>query len=54
MTMTILKDIPLNKLVPSAANVRRTGREAGIGDLAASIAAHGLLQSLAVRPLLDA
>ncbi|HLN24509.1 MAG TPA: ParB/RepB/Spo0J family partition protein, partial [Patescibacteria group bacterium] len=53
MTMTILKDIPLNKLVPSAANVRRTGREAGLDDLAASIAAHGLLQSLAVRPLLD-
>jgi len=53
MTMTILKDIPLNKLVPSPANVRRTGREAGLDELAASIAAHGLLQSLAVRPLLD-
>jgi ParB family chromosome partitioning protein len=53
MTMTILKDIPLNKLVPSSANVRRTGREAGLDELAASIAAHGLLQSLAVRPLLD-
>ncbi len=53
MTMTILKDIPLNKLVPSAANVRRTGREAGLEELAASIAAHGLLQSLAVRPLVD-
>ncbi len=53
MTMTTLKDIPLNKLVPSPANVRRTGREAGLEDLAASIAAHGLLQSLAVRPLVD-
>jgi len=50
MTMTILKDIPLNKLVPSAANVRRTGREAGLEQLAASIAAHGLLQSLAGFP----
>jgi len=53
MTMTILKDIPLNKLVPSAANVRRTGREAGLEELATSIAAHGLLQSLAVRPVVD-
>jgi ParB family chromosome partitioning protein len=34
-------------------NVRRTGRENGIEELAASIAAHGLLQSLSVRPVLD-
>ncbi|MGK9171544.1 ParB/RepB/Spo0J family partition protein [Inquilinus limosus] len=50
---TIIRDIPLSKLVPSAQNVRRTGREAGIDELAASIAAHGLLQSLSVRPVLD-
>ena len=53
MTSRIL-EIPLNKLVLSAANVRRTGRENGVEELAASIQAHGLLQSLAVRPELDA
>lgn len=53
MTISILREIPLNKLVPSAANVRRTGRETGLDELAASIAAHGLLQSLSVRPQVD-
>jgi ParB family chromosome partitioning protein len=53
MTSRIL-EIPLNKLILSAANVRRTGREHGLEELAASIQAHGLLQSLAVRPELDA
>ena len=38
--------IPLNKLVPAKANVRRTGGNDGIEELAASIAAHGLLTSL--------
>ncbi len=51
--MTDIISVPLNKLVPSAANVRRVGRETGIDELAASIAAHGLLQNLAVRPVLD-
>ncbi len=46
--------IPLSKLVPSLANVRKTGRDLGIEALAASIAAHGLLQNLTVRPVLDA
>jgi ParB family chromosome partitioning protein len=46
--------IPLNKLVPSPTNVRKTAREAEIGELAASIAVHGLLQNLAVCPVLDA
>lgn len=45
--------IPLSKLVPSDANVRKTARDAGIEELAASIAAHGLLQNLTVRPVLD-
>ena len=53
MTTRIL-EIPLSKLVLSAANVRRTGRENGLEELAASIQAHGLLQSLSVRPELDA
>jgi len=45
--------ISLAKLAPSPANVRRTGAGAGIEALAASIQAHGLLQSLVVRPRLD-
>ena len=48
--MTTIKMIPLNQLVPSAANVRKTASTAGIEELAASIAAHGLLQNLQVRP----
>lgn len=47
MTDTIT--IPLSKLTPWTGNVRRTGAADGIADLAASIAAHGLLQSLVVR-----
>lgn len=43
--------IPLNKLVPSKANVRRTGAKEGLAELAASIAAHGLRQNLNVRPV---
>ena len=42
--------IPLSKLVPSPANVRKTGADTGLDELAASIAAHGLLQNLSVRP----
>ena len=50
---TTTTDISLAKLVPCPANVRRTGAGAGIEALAASIQAHGLLQSLVVRPKLD-
>jgi ParB-like nuclease domain len=46
---TIMTTIPLNKLIPAPDNVRKTGAGDGIGELAASIAAHGLLQSLVVR-----
>ena len=42
--------IPLNRLVPSSANVRKTGGSAGLDELAASIEAHGLLQNLQVCP----
>jgi ParB family chromosome partitioning protein len=48
---TIVRDIPLSKLIASPHNVRRTGRETGIEELAASIAAHGVLQNLVVRPV---
>lgn len=47
MTETIT--IPLSKLAPWTDNVRRTSANDGIEELAASIAAHGLLQSLVVR-----
>ncbi|MGH7114690.1 MAG: ParB/RepB/Spo0J family partition protein [Stellaceae bacterium] len=47
--MTIQQMIPLNRLVPSKANARKTGGTAGIDELAASIKAHGLLQNLQVR-----
>ncbi|MBV9828292.1 MAG: ParB/RepB/Spo0J family partition protein [Alphaproteobacteria bacterium] len=45
-----MQTIPLNHLVPSPFNVRKTGAKEGIDGLAASIAAHGLLQNLSVRP----
>lgn len=41
--------IPLNKLVEDKANVRTIGKKDGIGQLAASIKAQGLLQSLVVK-----
>jgi ParB family transcriptional regulator, chromosome partitioning protein len=54
MTTTFtVTEIALNKLDVAEANVRRTGRGNGIEELAASIAAHGLLQSLVVCPKLD-
>ncbi|QRM32945.1 ParB/RepB/Spo0J family partition protein [Microvirga sp. VF16] len=42
--------IALSKLIPSEANVRRFKSVAGIEALAADIAAHGLIQSLNVKP----
>lgn len=47
MTDTIT--LPLNRLGLWAGNVRKTGVNDGIAELAASIAAHGLLQSLVIR-----
>jgi ParB family chromosome partitioning protein len=44
-----IQTIPLNKLTPCPANVRKTGMQTGIEELAASISAHGLLQNLQVR-----
>jgi ParB family chromosome partitioning protein len=49
----VTKDIPLNKLKPSPANVRKTGADVGLEEFAASIAAHGLLQPLVVIPELN-
>ncbi len=42
--------IPLNRLIVSRPNVRRTDRKAEIDALASSITAHGLLQNLTVSP----
>lgn len=46
---TPLTTIPLNRLVHSKSNARRTGRASSIETLMASIAAHGLRQNLNVR-----
>ena len=46
----MIKTIPLNKLVQSPRNVRRHADAAADAELNASIAAHGLLQNLIVRP----
>ncbi len=48
------RDIPFNKLVLSQANVRRVKAGVSIETLAESIARRSLLQSLSVRPVLDA
>jgi len=47
--MTDIIHVPLSKLALWDGNVRKTGIQVGIEELAASIAAHGLLQSLVVR-----
>jgi ParB family chromosome partitioning protein len=48
-TASNLIEIPFNKLVLWDGNVRKTGIESGLDELAASIAAHGLLNPLLVR-----
>ena len=48
--MTDTTSIPLNKLTAWDGNVRKTaGADTALAELAASISAHGLLQSLVVR-----
>jgi ParB family chromosome partitioning protein len=48
------RDIPFTKLVLSQSNVRRIKAGVSIEELAEDIARRGLLQSLNVRPMLDA
>ena len=43
------KEIPLSRLVPSPANVRRFNAAVNVGELGDSIEAHGLIQNLTVR-----
>src|SRR6266403_4039252 len=48
------RDVPFNKLVLSQSNVRRVKAGVSIDELAEDIARRTLLQSLSVRPILDA
>ncbi|WP_422035536.1 ParB/RepB/Spo0J family partition protein [Reyranella sp.] len=54
ITLSASSDIPFNKLALSQSNVRRLKAGVSIEDLAEDIARRGLLQSLNVRPVLDA
>jgi ParB family chromosome partitioning protein len=54
VTLSRSRDIPFNKLSLSEFNVRRMKAGVSIEDLAEDIARRGLLQSLNVRPVLDA
>lgn len=55
LSLAAPETIPLDKLEIHEDNVRKSAEdEAGIQDLAADIAARGLLQSLSVRPIFNA
>ena len=54
ITLSPSRDIPFNKLVLSQSNVRRIKAGVSVEELAEDIARRGLLQSLNVRPMLDA
>jgi ParB family chromosome partitioning protein len=54
ITLSASRDIPFNKLLISACNVRRIKAGVSIEQLADDIARRTLLQSITVRPVLDA
>src|SRR5216684_5835375 len=54
ITLSPSRDIPFNKLLLSQSNVRRVKAGVSIEELAEDIARRSLLQSLNVRPILDA
>src|SRR5262249_5614405 len=54
ITLSSSRDIPFNKLVLSQSNVRRLKAGISIEELAEDIARRSLLQSLNVRPILNA
>ncbi len=54
ITLSVSRDIPFNKLVLSQANVRRVKAGVAIEELATDIGRRTLLQSLTVRPVVDA
>ena len=43
--------LPINDIIPNKEQPRKTFDEAALGELADSIAQHGVLQPLLVRPL---
>jgi ParB family chromosome partitioning protein len=54
ITLSASRDIPFSQLVLSQANVRRVKAGVSIEELAVDIARRTLLQSITVRPVLDA
>jgi ParB family chromosome partitioning protein len=54
ISLNVARDVPFNKLVLSQANVRRIKAGVSVEELAEDIARRGLLQSLGVRPVVDA
>jgi ParB family chromosome partitioning protein len=54
ISLSASRDIPFNKLLLSACNVRRTKAGVSIEQLADDIARRTLLQIITVRPVLDA
>lgn len=54
ITLSSSRDIPFNKLVLSQSNVRRVKAGVSIDELAESIVRRGLIQSLHVRPVVNA
>ncbi len=54
ITLSASRDIPFNRLVLSQSNVRRIKAGVSIEELAEDIARRTLLQSITVRPVLDA
>ena len=54
IVLSSARDIPFNKLLLSQSNVRRTQAGVSIEELAEDIARRTLLQSLNVRPVVDA
>lgn len=54
LTLNGSRDIPFDRLVLSQSNVRRVKAGVSIGELAEDIVRRSLLQSLNVRPVLDA
>src|SRR5258708_26287264 len=54
ITLSSSRDIPFNKLVLSQSNVRRVKAGVSIEELSEDIVRRTLLQSLSVRPILDA
>ncbi len=54
ITLSPSRDIPFDKLMLSQSNVRRIKAGVSVEELAEDIARRGLLQSLNVRPVLDA